>query len=195
MGNGVSKIFVILEKESNNSLINITESTSGTVLFEGNSTDKEVLHPYTDLITNIITISNYNKEIERCINSKDKKEMKDFMLRNSTYNTELELYEFEYIQAEEKEWYYNNLKLRIQELINNSRRMFNSIRKSFVLTKDIDTGSQPNISMQRQYTCASKNGPVDELLLYQDHVVSYQDHVVSYQDPMVIPPSPVLRRH
>jgi len=195
MGNGVSKIFIILEKESTGSLINITESSSGTVLFEGNLTDIEIIHPYTDLITNIITISNYNKEIERCINSKDKKEMKDFMLRNSTYNTELELYEFEYIQAEEKEWYYNNLKLRIQELINNSRRMFNIIRKSFVITKDIDTGSQPNISMQRQYTCASKNGPVDELLLYQDHVVSYQDHVVSYQDPMVIPPSPVLRRH
>lgn len=187
MGNGISKIFVILEKESIDSSINITESTSDTVLFEGNLTDIDIIHPYTDLITNIITISNYNKEIERCLNSKDKKEMKEFMIKNSTYNTELELYEFEYIQAEEKEWYYNNLKLRIQELINNSRRMLNSVRKYFVITKDIDTGSQPNISMQRQYTCAGKNGPTDEL--------QYQDHAVLYQDSMMIPHPPVLRRH
>jgi hypothetical protein len=187
MGNGISKIFVILEKESIDSSINITESTSDTVLFEGNLTDLDIIHPYTDLITNIITISNYNKEIEKCLNSKDKKEMKEFMIKNSTYNTELELYEFEYIQAEEKEWYYNNLKLRIQELINNSRRMLNSVRKYFVITKDIDTGSQPNISMQRQYTCAGRNGPIDEL--------QYQDHAVLYQDSMMIPPPPVLRRH
>jgi hypothetical protein len=187
MGNGISKIFVILEKESVDSSINITESTSDTVLFEGNLTDIDIIHPYTDLITNIITISNYNKEIERCLNSKDKKEMKEFMIKNSTYNTELELYEFECIQSEEKEWYYNNLKLRIQELINNSKRMLNSVRKYFVITKDIDTGSQPNISMQRQYTCAGRNGPVDELL--------YHDHAVLYQDSMIIPPPPVLRRH
>ena len=194
MGNGISKIFVILEKESIDSSINITESTSDTVLFEGNLTDLDIIHPYTDLITNIITISNYNKEIEKCLNSKDKKEMKEFMIKNITYNTELELYEFEYIQAEEKEWYYNNLKLRIQELINNSRRMLNSVRKYFVITNDIDTGSQPNISMQRQYTCAGRNGPIDELQ-YQDHAVLYQDHAVLYQDSMMIPSPPVLRRH
>ena len=187
MGNGISKIFVILEKESIDSSINIIESTSDTVLFEGNLNDIDVIHPYTDLITNIINISNYNKEIERCLNSKDKKEMKEFMIKNSTYNTELELYEFEYIQAEEKEWYYNNLKLRIQELINNSRRMLNSVRKYFIILKDIDIESQPNISMQRQYTCAGRNGPTDEL--------QYQDHTVLYQESRMIPSPPILRRH
>jgi hypothetical protein len=194
MGNGTSKIFVILEKESDDSVINITESTSGTVLFERNLSDITETHPHVGIITEIFTISHYNKEIESCLLSKSVDQMKEFMLKNSKSNTELELYQFEDIQTEEKVWYYNNLKLRIQELIDNSRLMFNSIRKYFVFTKDFDIDFQQNISMQRQYTCASKNEIHSDMISQHDPLLTHYDPIVSFHDHISVPP-PVLRRH
>lgn len=180
MGNGISKIFIILEKESDEKIINITESTSGIVLFEANLIDINETHPYSNFITEIFNISNYNYEIQKHIINNDKKEIKEFMLKNSKYNTELELYEFEDIQSEEKKWYYNNLKLRIIELINNSIKMFNNIKHIF--TKDTDIIFQNNIPMQRQYTCASKNDIIP-------------NELVSYSDCLLISPPPILRRY
>ena len=179
LGNGISKIFVILEKESDEQIINITESTSSIVLFEENLINIKEIHPYIDVITEIITILNHSNKIKSCVTYKDKKKMKEFMLENSKYNTEVELYEFEDIISDEKEWYYDNLKLRILELINNSRAMLINIRRNFVT--NIERSFQPNIPIHREYTCSLKNESINEVSLFTDSIM--------------IPPPPVLRRH
>jgi len=177
IGNGTSKIFIILEKECEYSTINITEYTTGMQLFEENTLlNKEntllnkknyeysEINKYSDIIIQINDILTHNNEIQNILSSNNNKIMKDFMITNSQLHTELELLEIEESIVEENTWYYKHLKLRLRELVNKTRFLLDNIRKHFDYLRknnesiiDFNTDTYQNICMQRQQTCGNDN--------------------------------------
>jgi hypothetical protein len=140
-GNGTTNIFILLEKDSVDAVLNISEYTTETTLYTDDETEITT-HPNYLTFLKYLDISNYHEQVKQISKESNKERVKEFMQEHTLLNNEIELSDYDQFLVPKVKWYdsifndlYKNILGSICTHLSNIRFNFKKISELEIYTE------------------------------------------------------------
>jgi hypothetical protein len=136
-GNGTSNIFVLLEKESEDAVLNISEYSTETNLYTDDNTEIPT-HPNYLTFLKFVDICNYYEQVKQISKDKNLEHIKEFMQDNTLMNNEIELSGFDNFIVPKVKWYDSTFNQVYKDMLSNICSLLSNIRFNFKKKTDLE---------------------------------------------------------